>query len=233
MSRYATDDRDGWAGGFEDPRFANGRRPDDDNEGFDNVFGGSPRGGGRRFGCGCFLTLLGLGAVAAVVCCGGLAWFGMQDRANRVAAALDNDPAFRGPLEEALGPGYRLTPDPAATVEAPPGAVAYEAVGERGSGRLTVRARRDRDVDPEADPRAVTPLSGTLILDDGRTIELPVEAPSLEQAVREQLDRMRERLEDLQPQGEEAPTSEEGPNGDEPAGELQIDQTDASDAGDH
>ncbi|QDT15215.1 hypothetical protein [Alienimonas californiensis] len=241
MSRYDANrsaDLDGWGGGFEDPRFAGGRRPDDDNEGFDNVFGGSPRaGGGRRIGCGCFLTLLGLGAAATVICCGGLAWFGLQDRADRVAAALADDPAFRGQLEEALGPDYRLSPDVIDSLDAPPDTVAFEATGSRGSGRLTAFARRDRDVDPNADPQAVTVLRGTLQLDDGRTIELQPEADSPAEAMRRRLEDVRRRLEELRPEDlplndEEAPAPDEGPNGDEPADEPQIERSDAFEDGD-
>jgi len=179
MSRYESADfeRESGSAGFEDPRFAGGRRPDDDN---DQAFGGSfssgSSRGGSRIGCGCVLTVLTLGAAFLVICCGGVGWFTLNDQGERVAAELSGDPELRAQLEEVLGPGYRLEHDVSKTLEAPERTVVFDAYGPRGSGTLTVVTEPARDFDPNAGPGATRILSGTLTLSDGTTRELVVPA---------------------------------------------------------
>ncbi len=183
MARYDHDDDGGGTGGFEDPRFANGRRPDDDDDdGFGRAYGvggltgggaaGAGRGAGRRVGCGCWLTLLGLGAGLAVLCCGGGAWLLETGRHDRIAATILDDPALRGQLEERLGPGVSLSPNLSETWGTPGEREAFDAVGPRGAGVLFVETRPARDDDPDAAPGAVRALSGRLRLDDGTSVRL-------------------------------------------------------------
>ncbi|NNJ28078.1 hypothetical protein [Alienimonas chondri] len=184
MSRQAFDDDwDAHSRGFEDPRFSGGRHPDDDDDrGFGRMgdgatLSGRSGGGGRRGGCGCFLSLALLGAVMAVVCCGGFLWFGLNGHADRVVNALDDDPAVRGQLEEALGPDYRLTPDLAASTRGPGGADVFDAAGSLGSGRLFVVSRRGRGPDQDDGPPALVIVTALLEMNDGRRIELEIPEP--------------------------------------------------------
>ena len=148
---------------FEDPRFANGRHPNDDEPGF----GDAPAGRRSGCGCGCFLPLLALGAALAVVCCGGLGWLEVHGRGERIERALADAPAWQGGLSERLGPDYALRLDPAATFEAGGNAAVFEATGRRGPGRLTVRTRRDGD--------ALTLVRGTLAMRNGEVFPFPPE----------------------------------------------------------
>ena len=155
---------------FEDPRFANGRHPDDDEPGF----GDAPAGRRPGCGCGCFLPLLALGAALAVVCCGGLGWLEVHGRGERIERALAADPAWNGELVERLGPEYALWLDPAATFEAGSDAAVFEATGRRGPGRLTVRTRRDGN--------DLTLVDGVLTMRNGDVFMFPPDEATIEPA---------------------------------------------------
>ncbi|MEM9703754.1 MAG: hypothetical protein AAF907_15045, partial [Planctomycetota bacterium] len=164
--------------GFEDPRFADGRRPGDEFE------DPAPRGktSGRGISCGCVLLFLGAGALAVFGCCGGVLWLGVTARTEEILADVAADPRLDGQLKEALGPDYRLEPDRAATLGSfgEGGDVDiefFDAVGSRGAGRLTIRTRRTTDFDPTADSVDRTIVGGLLVMEDGRELELLATLP--------------------------------------------------------